>query len=153
VTASDSDTSDTLLYELEDKTGSFIVSGTSGEIITRVALNRESRETYRLTVHVSDQGEPPNTATVEVTVTVDDVNDNSPVFDRVGHYRVDVDENQPEGTHVTKVSARDKDKGQNGTVSYYFSQGQCLLPSAFSHLVLLLKHPRHIILHMFVLFL
>ena len=151
VTASDSDTSDTLLYELEDKTGSFIVSGTSGEIITRVALNRESRETYRLTVHVSDQGEPPNTATVEVTVTVDDVNDNSPVFDRVGHYRVDVDENQPEGTHVTKVSARDKDKGQNGTVSYYFSQGQCLLPSAFSHLVLLLKHPRHISLHMFVL--
>ena len=151
VTASDSDTSDTLRYELEDKTGSFIVSESSGEVITRVALNRESRETYHLTVHVSDQGEPPNTATVEVTVTVDDVNDNSPVFDRKGHYRVDVDENQPEGTLVTQVSARDKDKGHNGTVSYYFSQGQWLSHSAVSHLVLSLTHPRHITLHMSVL--
>ena len=131
VTASDSDTSDVLRYELVEKSERFAVVETSGEIITHVALDREMRETYRLTVHVSDQGAPPNTATIDVQIVVDDVNDNSPVFDRVGHYVVDVEENQPEGTIVTQVSARDGDKGDNGTVSYYFGEGEWLISLSF----------------------
>lgn len=124
VTASDSDTSDTLHYKLGADSERFSVGDTSGEIMTRVSLNREAQDTYRLIVHVSDQGVPPNTATIEVEIVVDDINDNSPVFDRGGHYRVEVKENQPEGTLVSQVSAHDGDRGENGTVSYYFTQGE-----------------------------
>ena len=131
VMASDSDTSDVLRYELVENSERFTVVETSGEIITLVALDRETRETYQLIIHVSDQGAPPNTATVEVEIVVNDVNDNSPVFDRVGHYVVEVEENQPEGTIVTQVSARDSDKGDNGTVSYYFGEGGCLVSLSF----------------------
>ena len=131
VMASDSDTSDVLRYELVENSERFMVVETSGEIITRVSLDRETRETYRLVIHVSDQGAPPNTATVEVEIVVNDVNDNSPVFDRVGHYIVEVEENQPEGTIVTQVSARDSDKGENGTVSYYFGDGKWLVTLSF----------------------
>lgn len=44
-------------------------------------------------------------ATATVTVTVDDVNDNNPLFLQAG-YDVSVSENSPNNTHVAVVNVR-----------------------------------------------
>ncbi len=122
VRATDSDQrdSDQLRYSVIGASSAVAVDPRTGQLRTQRALDREEREEYSFSVSVSDQGSPPHTATVNVRVTVLDVNDNSPVFDRRDGYVADVLENQPKGTVVAQVSARDADKGENGTVTYTF---------------------------------
>lgn len=50
-------------------------------------------------------------------LTLLDINDNSPVFDRM-YFHVNINENQPKNTLLTRLHARDVDKGKNGTVRY-----------------------------------
>lgn len=45
------------------------------------------------------------------------MNDNDPVFEQ-SNVTIWVDENEPAGTTVTKVTARDKDSGENAYISY-----------------------------------
>lgn len=50
-------------------------------------------------------------------LTLLDVNDNSPIFDQM-YFHVNINENQPKNTLLTRLHARDVDKGKNGTVRY-----------------------------------
>lgn len=52
----------------------------------------------------------------QVSITILDENDNSPVFDITSDTSVDVTENIPMGKKVAVVLARDKDAGLNGLV-------------------------------------
>jgi len=52
----------------------------SGEISTRMTLDREQQSSYQLVVVVQDGGSPPRTATGTIFITVLDDNDNDPVF-------------------------------------------------------------------------
>lgn len=52
----------------------------------------------------------------QVSITILDENDNSPVFDITSDKSVDVTENTPMGKKVAVVLARDKDAGLNGLV-------------------------------------
>ncbi|KFO31686.1 Protein dachsous [Fukomys damarensis] len=60
----------------------FTIDPQSGAISTVRTLDREVQETLELRVVAQDLGEPPLSATCLVSVTVDDVNDNEPVFHR-----------------------------------------------------------------------
>lgn len=40
---------------------------------------------YSLTVQAADEGQPPLSSAVQVTVTLSDVNDNPPVFSQTSH--------------------------------------------------------------------
>lgn len=40
---------------------------------------------YSLTVQAADEGQPPLSSAVQVTVTVSDVNDNPPIFSQTSH--------------------------------------------------------------------
>lgn len=61
---------------------SFSINPDNGLISTSRALDREIQATVELRVVAQDLGEPPLSATCLVTITVDDVNDNEPVFQR-----------------------------------------------------------------------
>ena len=87
VAASDPDNGDTLTYTLGGTdAASFGIVSTSGQLQTKAALDKETEDSYTVTVSVSDgkdaSGAVDTTpdATITVTITVTDVND-APSFD------------------------------------------------------------------------
>ena len=52
----------------------------SGHIVTNTVLDREEKAQYTFTVHVTDQSKPPVTTSARVSVHLEDVNDNPPMF-------------------------------------------------------------------------
>ena len=93
-----------------------------GMISIKAALDRENISFYTLVVQASDQGIPPQTETVPVNVTILDVNDNSPIFDKAA-YSVSVLESVPIGTAFLNVTASDADIGDNARLTYSIVSG------------------------------
>jgi len=79
------------------------------------ALDREQQGQYVLQLLAFDGGVPRLTGSLDIYVTVLDVNDNSPRF-RNSSYETSVSESAPAGTIVLRVQADDKDSGLNGEV-------------------------------------
>ena len=78
VTATDLDPDDTLVYVLEgDDAEFFDVHPATGQLRTKAPLDYETRESYTLTVEVSDDWR--NYGSIEVTITVTDVDDAPPM--------------------------------------------------------------------------
>ena len=82
VAATDTDTGDTLTYTLGGTdSASFSIVGTSGQLKTKAALNKEADDSYSVTVAVrdskNDAGNPDTAddATITVTITVTDANE------------------------------------------------------------------------------
>lgn len=111
-----------LTYELHGST-SFYIDQSSGEIFTRVVLDREKKggETFILTA--TDHGLPPKTATTDVYVIINDINDNSPVFTQDNGYFGSVKENAQVDFRVLQISATDADEQDNAYVEYTFQGG------------------------------
>ncbi|CAO2593791.1 Protocadherin alpha-C2 [Lemmus lemmus] len=86
-------------------------------LVLRKPLDREETAEMRLLLTATDGGKPELTGTVQLLITVLDVNDNAPVFDR-SLYTVKLPENVPNGTLVIKLNATDKDEGVNGQLEY-----------------------------------
>jgi len=97
----------------------FRINRRTGMLYTAVPLDAERRASYTLTVSAVDQGNAGSRkqSAAKVKVSVVDANDNDPLFDPAA-MDVSVDENEPAGTSVVKVLARDRDAGENGYVSY-----------------------------------
>lgn len=101
-----------------DDRGSLDVHPSTGWVYVRGPLDRETQDTYELTVVASDNGSPSAlAATVVVVITVADVNDNDPEFDRE-YYEFHVEENRPSGIVFGAVSATDRDVSDNALVRY-----------------------------------
>lgn len=119
VSASDADEAGTdhsrLRYELlhreagcgsEAECGaSFAIDPDRGVISTLRSLDREAQDRVELRVVVRDLGEPPLTATCLVSITVEDVNDNEPIFPRQV-YNVTLVEHAAVGHCFLQVSVR-----------------------------------------------
>ncbi|KAG0421044.1 hypothetical protein HPB47_003051 [Ixodes persulcatus] len=106
-----------LRYSLVNANGSFQINPVTGEIFTKVLLDRESKSSYEVTAEVHDQGTPPRFHRAIVKVVVADVNDNAPVFVEPAETLVGVREEQPVGTELAQVQAVDADEGKNADVS------------------------------------
>ncbi|XP_044882166.1 protocadherin alpha-13-like isoform X4 [Mauremys mutica] len=89
-------------------------------LILRKSLDREETPIYRLLLTATDGGKPELTSTVQLVITVLDVNDNAPVFNQ-SVYKIRLFENAANGTLVIKLNATDLDEGINKDVSYSFS--------------------------------
>uniref|UniRef100_A0A673KZJ3 Cadherin domain-containing protein n=2 Tax=Sinocyclocheilus rhinocerous TaxID=307959 RepID=A0A673KZJ3_9TELE len=92
------------------------------EMILQKPLDREKQENMSLILTAIDGGEPPKSGTVQIYVTVLDINDNAPVFTKP-IYRAIITENSQSGTPLVTVRASDSDKGTNGDVSYLIKTG------------------------------
>uniref|UniRef100_A0A665UI97 Cadherin domain-containing protein n=1 Tax=Echeneis naucrates TaxID=173247 RepID=A0A665UI97_ECHNA len=90
------------------------------EMILQKPLDREKQEFASLLLTAVDGGQPQRSGSMQIHITVLDVNDNAPVFTQTV-YKASVKENSLKGTIITKVSASDADKGSNGEVSYTIS--------------------------------
>nr|XP_020860670.1 LOW QUALITY PROTEIN: protocadherin alpha-12-like [Phascolarctos cinereus] len=87
------------------------------ELVLHNLLDREETPEISLLLTATDGGKPELTGTVELLITVLDVNDNPPKFDK-SEYKVKLFENSPNGTLMIKLNASDADKGINGEISY-----------------------------------
>ncbi|KFO35535.1 protocadherin Fat 4 [Fukomys damarensis] len=94
-----------------------------GQLYIKSELDRELQDRYVLLVVASDRAVEPLSATVNVTVILEDVNDNRPLFNST-NYTFYFEEEQKAGSFVGKVSAIDKDFGPNGEVRYSFEMVQ-----------------------------
>ncbi|NXJ84185.1 PCD23 protein, partial [Trogon melanurus] len=100
----------------------FVLDKITGLLTTARVLDREVQECYSLMVMVLDDGSPALSATQVLTVTVLDVNDETPVFLK-RHYEAAVRENQDPGEFVVKVEAVDRDAGLNSLLRYEILPG------------------------------
>ncbi|XP_060233388.1 protocadherin alpha-13 isoform X5 [Meriones unguiculatus] len=88
-------------------------------LVLKKSLDREEIQAHSLSLTASDGGKPALTGTVQLLITVVDVNDNAPQFHR-SLYKVRVVENAPNGTLVINLHATDPDEGANGEIIYSF---------------------------------
>jgi len=93
-----------------------------GEIFTKGTLDREKFSKYFLTVCAKDGGNPTQSSTVNVTINIEDQNDNTPQFTQK-EYIVNVRESVQKNFIIAKVVATDLDKGKNGLVEYKITSG------------------------------
>ncbi|KAG7486904.1 protocadherin-7-like [Solea senegalensis] len=89
------------------------------QLIVKGTLDRELKDSYELILRVRDGGNPPRSSQALLRVSITDVNDNSPQFER-SMYEAEMAENAPPGTPVLQVRASDRDIGVNGQVEYVF---------------------------------
>uniref|UniRef100_A0A673ZFU6 Protocadherin-15 n=1 Tax=Salmo trutta TaxID=8032 RepID=A0A673ZFU6_SALTR len=87
----------------------------NGTISTAVPLDREVKGQYDLIVEAEDGAvEDPRRTTLTLSVTVLDVDDNSPVFSQPS-YTVNLPENSPKNTVILQFTAKDADLDSNIT--------------------------------------
>ncbi|XP_053559873.1 protocadherin Fat 1 isoform X2 [Bombina bombina] len=111
-----------LFFQILNPDTRFKMGHTSGVLSTTgIPFDREQEELFELVVEVTDQQKPPRVAHILVKVTVEDINDNVPVFVNLPYYAmVQID---AELSHVIRhVTAVDKDIGKNGEIHYYLKE-------------------------------
>ncbi|KAF5893704.1 protocadherin Fat 2, partial [Clarias magur] len=91
----------------------FSIDPQTGHIKVHTTLDREEITHYSLTVQAADEGQPPLSSAVQVTITVSDVNDNPPVFSQTSHNLV-LQEEEPVGSSIVQLLVSDRDTPQNG---------------------------------------
>ncbi|XP_022522918.2 protocadherin-23 [Astyanax mexicanus] len=104
----------------------FRINSKTGEIINWVALDREEHSHHTLRVLVTDNGHPRLNASTTVHILVSDINDNPPEFTHLPankQLNVQVWSGLPEGSVVTSMFAKDRDAGENATVTFSLISG------------------------------
>uniref|UniRef100_A0A8C8FMX4 Cadherin EGF LAG seven-pass G-type receptor 1a n=1 Tax=Oncorhynchus tshawytscha TaxID=74940 RepID=A0A8C8FMX4_ONCTS len=112
----------------DDGEGDFFIEPYSGIIRTARKLDRENVPVYNLKAFAVDKGFPPLKASMDVQVSVLDINDNAPVFEKDELY-VYVVENSPVGSIVARITATDPDKGSNAQILFQIVEGN--VPEVF----------------------
>ncbi|XP_052778541.1 protein dachsous-like [Mya arenaria] len=126
VTATDTDAgaSGTFTFSVIMGTGSslFTVASSTGVITTTGTIDYETLSTYDLVVQAIDGGTSPLSSTCFVRISINDMNDNTPVFPS-SSLTVSITESSAVGTAVATAAATDDDSvtGNNNIIVYSFS--------------------------------
>lgn len=86
-------------------------------------LDRETTPFYSLVIEALDGGNPPLRGQMTVNISIQDVNDNQPIFNQ-SRYFASVPENATIGTSVLQVYATDTDAGDNGLITFSINRRQ-----------------------------
>lgn len=90
------------------------------------------RQFYSLEIVASDRAHNPTNTSTRYNITIEDVNDNAPMFFLPVERSFSVNEEEPVGYRLTTVAANDSDSGLNGQVhrrSTLDSLSTCILSS------------------------
>ncbi|XP_072557676.1 protocadherin Fat 3a isoform X2 [Paramormyrops kingsleyae] len=112
-------------YSIRDGSGlgRFSIDEETGIIYTTDMLDRETKDSYWLTVYATDRGVVPLYAAIEVYVQVEDVNDNAPLTSEP-IYHPSIPENSPKDVSVIQIQAQDPDAtGAGERLTYRISSG------------------------------
>lgn len=88
----------------------------TGTIRIANKLDHETKSQVLLNIQ-AQSGNPPDYAHTQVTIFIEDVNDNAPEFES-NTVRISIPENAELGTPLYAANAHDKDSGKSGTVRY-----------------------------------
>ncbi|XP_056131020.1 protocadherin Fat 2 [Lampris incognitus] len=111
-----------VFYSVLNPMGRFTISQTSGVLeTTGIPFDREEQELYDVVVEVHDMRTPSRTATTQVKVYIDDVNDNTPQFLNLPFSMMISEESDP-GDVLYQVAASDSDLGENGSIMYQLEE-------------------------------
>ncbi|XP_026001885.1 cadherin EGF LAG seven-pass G-type receptor 1 isoform X6 [Astatotilapia calliptera] len=118
----DSGKNSLLEYRITDTTPGFpfTINNSTGWITVSEPLDREEIEFYTFGVEARDHGTPVRSSSASVSVTVLDVNDNTPTFSEKT-YSLKINEDAVVGSSVLTVTAVDRDV--NSMVTYQISSG------------------------------
>ena len=116
----------------------FSINTITGEVHLSESLDWERQTSYTLELHAADRGNPGNEATASISITVQDLNDNDPVWER-DLYFVVITEHVSVNTTIIDVQATDADQiatstssgtfmyiNRNGLVTYNITAGDPL---------------------------
>uniref|UniRef100_A0A673ZTZ2 Protocadherin-16 n=1 Tax=Salmo trutta TaxID=8032 RepID=A0A673ZTZ2_SALTR len=93
------------------------------DLVVNTLLDSETRPSYTLSLEAFDGGSPKRTGQMVLDVTVQDINDNAPVFNQ-SRYHAIISENLQPGSNILQVFASDADQGDNGLVLYEINRRQ-----------------------------
>ena len=106
----------------------FEINGSTGVITVSNGTELKRIESCQLVITVNDGGTPPLWITTTVTVTIEDVNDNSPLFpDSVMTFEISESEYVTNSV-IAYISATDADRGSNSRI-FYFIESQSVVAS------------------------
>uniref|UniRef100_A0A1B6L3B2 Cadherin domain-containing protein n=1 Tax=Graphocephala atropunctata TaxID=36148 RepID=A0A1B6L3B2_9HEMI len=109
------------------ETDEFSINEETGELRSKIILDRETRKQYQLVLVARDHASPKWYEALRfLTIVLQDVDDNLPQFPRLNNSLpvvFQVMENLPPRSRIGKVTAVDNDEGDNARVYYYVVQG------------------------------
>lgn len=100
----------------------FTVDPVSGAVTILQPLDYDTIQEYRLNITAEDLGFTPRRTTAMLTITLTDINDNSPKFNQ-SSYDAYLSENLPPHSFVYQVKATDIDSPKNAIIQYSISEG------------------------------
>ncbi|XP_047099103.1 cadherin-87A [Schistocerca piceifrons] len=112
---------------ITQETNEFSINADTGELRTKIILDREVQAKYELVLVAKDHGSPVPYETMHfLTVLLVDTDDNKPEFpldETVNPYKFRVVENTPAPQLIGRVEAIDRDEGQHARIYYYIISG------------------------------
>ncbi|KAG8448406.1 hypothetical protein GDO86_015485 [Hymenochirus boettgeri] len=120
VTDADSGENAVVTLSLVNARDNFLIDPLTGVIRPNITFDREQQASYTFQVKATDKGNPQKSSTVKVTIFVEDVNDNKPMFViPSNNYSYDlVPISASPGSIVARVFAIDNDTGINADLHY-----------------------------------
>uniref|UniRef100_A0A3B1ITV3 FAT atypical cadherin 1a n=1 Tax=Astyanax mexicanus TaxID=7994 RepID=A0A3B1ITV3_ASTMX len=111
-----------LFYSILNPDKRFEISRTAGVLSSTGALfDREEQDTYEIVVEVSRESKSSDVAHILVTVIVEDVNDNPPMFVNLPYHAL-VQKDAEVGHVIRQVTAIDADTDQNAEIKYHLHE-------------------------------
>ncbi|MEE6478638.1 hypothetical protein FKM82_011913 [Ascaphus truei] len=87
------------------------------KVVTTSIMDREKNYEYNITIKATDKGSPALSTKKTIRLTISDVNDNPPVFEKI-NYITYIPENNLPGTSIYSVHASDLDLNENAQIIY-----------------------------------
>lgn len=100
----------------------FVIDQKKGRIMLNSLLDRELISEYNLQVMAKDRGIMSKNSTVNVHITVQDINDKVPYFE-FNEYFKELNETFPDEVGFLKINTYDEDIGANGKIYYTITSG------------------------------